>query len=107
MNILNHCFGKNTAFLESDLRKCMKNLRYILLDQKFLFWKFIPRKSPEFVQMYTKLFAKALIIIAKCKNLYTEIKRTIFEQTVVYWLLNECLINCGMFVYGHDGIQSY
>lgn len=57
--------------------------------------------------MYTKLFAKALIIIAKCKNLYTEIKRTIFEQTVVYWLLNECLINCGMFVYGHDGIQSY
>lgn len=73
MNILNHCFGKNTAFL-SDLRMCMKNLRYIL-DQKFLFWKFIPRKSPEFVRMYTKLFAKALIIIAKCKNLYTEINR--------------------------------
>lgn len=105
MNILNHCFGENTAFLESDLRMCMKNLRYIF-DQKFLCAH--SKEIAEFVRMYTKLFAKALIIIAKCKNLYTEINRgTIFEQTVVYWLLNECLINCGMFVYGYDGIQSY
>ena len=75
MNILNHCFGKKTAFLESDLRMCIKNLRYILLVQKSLFWTFIPRKSPEFVQMYTKLSAKVLIIIANCKNLYSEINR--------------------------------